>query len=119
MPPPNRRPAMPGSSPAMTARASFPRKRGPMITAGGVPALAALGRDDDRSIRAKHQPPGVRNHRRGNFIVVGLLFTMAGATPACRGRRGLFVTPYVTHDVSPSVVIMCFAFEAPMPTRRI
>jgi len=34
-----------------------------------VPALATLGRDDDRLVRAKDQPPAVRNGGRGNFIV--------------------------------------------------
>src|SRR5262249_729650 len=45
-----------------------------------VPALAALGRDDDRLV---HQPEAVRNRDRGNFIVSGLLFTMKNATPTC------------------------------------
>jgi len=34
-----------------------------------VPALAALGRDDDRLVRANGQPAAVRNDRRGRFIV--------------------------------------------------
>ena len=49
-----------------------------------VPALAALGRDDDGLVRAKHQPAAVRNDRRRNFIVSGLLFTMTFATATCR-----------------------------------
>ena len=49
-----------------------------------VPALAALGRDDNRLVCAKHQPAAVRNDRRGTFIVSGLLFTMTFATPTCR-----------------------------------
>ena len=49
-----------------------------------VPALAALGRDDDRLTRAKHQPAAVGNERRLRSIVSGLLFTMNGATPTCR-----------------------------------
>src|SRR5262245_32615368 len=56
------------------------------------------------------QPTSVRNHCRGNFIVVGLLFTMAAATHTCRAAEA----PHVTHDVSP-----CLGCEAPMPTRRI
>src|SRR5262249_60589778 len=31
-----------------------------------------------------HQPAVVRNDRRGNFIVAGLLFPMTFATPTCR-----------------------------------
>jgi hypothetical protein len=49
-----------------------------------VPALAALGRDDDRLARAKHQPAAVGNERRLRSIVSGLLFTMNAATPTCR-----------------------------------
>jgi hypothetical protein len=65
---------------------SSPRKRGPIITRRWlwVSALAALGRDDDRLVCAKHQLAGVRNDRRRNFIVSGLLFTMTFATPTCR-----------------------------------
>src|SRR5262245_63333093 len=37
-----------------------------------VPALAALGQDDDHLVWAKNQPGAVRNDRRGNFIVLGL-----------------------------------------------
>jgi hypothetical protein len=35
------------------------------------------------------------------------------------GRRGPCVTIRRNHHMSPSVVIMCFGSEAPMPTRRI
>ena len=49
-----------------------------------VPALAALGRDDDRLVRGKDQPAAARNARRRNFIVSGLLFTMRFATHTCR-----------------------------------
>jgi|SRR5258708_1760797 hypothetical protein len=83
-------------------------------------------------VRAKDQPAAVRNDGRGNFIVLGLLFTMTFATQTCRAAEGPIcypkcATPYVTpmwhhpssSHVSLSVVIMCFAFEAPMPTRRI
>jgi hypothetical protein len=49
-----------------------------------VPALAALGRDDDRSVRAKHQPAAVGNDHGPRSIVSGLLFTMNSATPTCR-----------------------------------
>jgi len=34
--------------------------------------------------RAKDQPSAVRNDRRRNFIVFGLLFTMKFATHTCR-----------------------------------
>src|SRR5262249_3920228 len=72
--------------------------------------------------RAKHQPGAVRNGRRGNFIVVGLLFTMAGATPTCRAGEGLCGTIGRPHrsssHMSPSVVIMCFGFEAPCQLAR-
>jgi len=49
-----------------------------------VPALAALGRDDDGLGRTKNQPAAVRNRRRRNSLVSGLLFTMSGATATCR-----------------------------------
>jgi hypothetical protein len=57
-----------------------------------VPALATLGRDDDCLVRAKHQLAAVRNRRRGNFIVLGLLFTMTFATPTCRASEA-HITP--------------------------
>src|SRR5262249_15042268 len=57
-----------------TAIRSPPRKRGPRIAAGGYgPALAALGRDDDGLARAKNQPAGVGNERRGGRPVSGLV----------------------------------------------
>jgi hypothetical protein len=43
----------------------------------------------DEGAGAKHQPAGVRNDRRGTFIVSGLLFTMTFATPTCRPHRAL------------------------------
>jgi hypothetical protein len=49
-----------------------------------VPALAALGRDDDGLVRANNQPAAVGIERRLRSIVLGLLFTMDGATPTCR-----------------------------------
>jgi hypothetical protein len=49
-----------------------------------VPALAALGRDDDGLARTKSQRAAVGNDRRPRSIVSGLLFTMNGATPTCR-----------------------------------
>jgi hypothetical protein len=49
-----------------------------------VPALAALGRDDDGLGRTKNQPAAVRNRRRRSSLVSGLLFTMSGATATCR-----------------------------------
>src|SRR5262245_5044879 len=52
-----------------------------------VPALAALGRDDDGLVRAEHQPAAVRNDYRRNSIVSGLLFTMNGATATCRALQ--------------------------------
>src|SRR5215831_2502147 len=48
-----------------------------------VPALAALGRDDDCLARAEHQPADVRNRDWGNFHCFGLILTMSFATPAC------------------------------------
>jgi hypothetical protein len=110
-----------------------------------VPALRPLSRasagttslgGEAPSLGAKHQPAGARNDGRGNFVVLGLLFTMTFATRTCRAAEGQIcypkcVTPYVTHDVAPSVVIpvviLCvtiprhnvFGFEAPMPPRRI
>jgi len=50
-------------------------------------AGAALGRDDDRSAQAKHQPVGVGNDRRLDFPVSSLLFTGHGATATCRARQ--------------------------------
>jgi hypothetical protein len=125
---------------------SSPRKRDPrsppvVMGPGSPPAFAGVGRDDDRLVQAGQQPAGVRNRAQRNFIVSGLLFTMTFATQTCRAAEGPIcypkcVTPYVTRDVAPcvvtpmchhpssshvslSVVIMCFAFEAPMLTRRI
>jgi hypothetical protein len=78
-----------------------------------VPARAALGRDDDRLVRAKHQPAAVRNRARRNFIVSGLLFTMTFATQTC-WVPGAYVSPHMSptmwhhpssSDVAPSVVI--------------
>ena len=96
-----------------------------------VPALAALGRDDSW-FSLEHQPAAVQNHCRVGFPVSGLLFTGTFATHTCRAAEGPIcypkrVTPYVTpmchhassSHMSPIVVIMCFGFEAPMPTRRI
>src|SRR5262249_18347222 len=50
----------------------------------------------------KHQPAGVRNDRRGNFIVSGLLlFTMTFATPTCRlMERARFLQGDARADVS-------------------
>src|SRR5262245_62059068 len=130
-----------GSSPAMTARGVVTAKAGTHDLRRWlwIPALAALGRDDDYLARAEPQPADVRNRDWGNFHCFGLILTMKIATPTCSAAetemcRPKCVTPYVTHDVppsvrrvtirrhphmSPSVVIMCFGFEAPMPTRRI
>jgi len=63
-----------GSSPAMTARLSSPRKRGPMITAGGYGSrLSPRFREGrpgrHRLVRAEHQPPGVQNGGRAISIV--------------------------------------------------
>ena len=66
-----------------------------------VPALAPLGRDDDRLVRAKDQPAAVRNGGRGKFIVSGLLFTMNGATPTCRAGKG-HMSPTMWHHPSSS-----------------
>jgi hypothetical protein len=49
-----------------------------------IPALAALGRDDDGLVRAKNQPAAVRNGHRLGLPVSGLLFTGSGATATCR-----------------------------------
>src|SRR5260370_2737815 len=103
---------------------------------GSPLAFARVGRDDDRLVRAKHQPAAVRNRARRNFIVSGLLLTMTFATQTCWAPGALCVTPYVTHDLAPSVLIpcaiirrhpdvslsvvmMCLCFEAPMSARRI
>jgi hypothetical protein len=117
---------------------SSPRKRGAMITAGGYGSRLSArfrGRRPGRHRleRAKHQPAGARNRGRGNLVVLGLLFTTKAATPTCLAPRGpMCHPPNVTPQMSAamwhhpsssqsslSVVIMCFAFEAPMPARRI
>jgi len=100
-----------GSSPAMTER---------MGHAHRFHLLDLLGT----------QPAAVRNRDWGNFHCFGLILTMEIATPTCWASEA-YITPYVTHDVppsvvircgtirrhdvSPSVVIMCFGCEAPMP----
>src|SRR5262245_45762628 len=50
-----------------------------------VPALPSLSRGSagTTTARAEHQPAAVRNGRRGNSIVFGLLLTMTFATPTC------------------------------------
>jgi len=60
--------------------------RGPMITRRWlwVPALAALGRDDDPVGFVKNQPAGVGKDRRLRSVVLGLFFTMKNATFTCR-----------------------------------
>src|SRR5258707_7067345 len=70
---------------------SSPRKRGPMITAGGYGSRLSL-RSAGTTIalvQAKHQLAAVRNDRRRNFIVFGLLFTMRFAPHTCRPHGGL------------------------------
>src|SRR5262245_35342601 len=75
-----------GNSAKRKPSRSSPRKRGTHNHRLWlwVPALAALGRDDDRLVRAKYQPAAVRSDRWRNSIVSGLLFTMDGATETCR-----------------------------------
>src|SRR5262249_54746277 len=51
------------------------------------PARAALGRDDDDLVQAKHHPVDARNDRRPRSIVSGLLFTMTFATRTCRSHE--------------------------------
>jgi hypothetical protein len=120
-----------GSSPAMTARVSSPRRRGPMITAGGYgsrlsPRFREGGPGRHRLGRAKHQPAAVRNDRGRSFIVSGLLFTMTFATPTClspdqahggncsrdrpkRARRGCksHVVERVSWKPPPSLLVAC------------
>src|SRR6266436_1433748 len=48
---------------------------------------------DLRRALLRTQPRSVRNGRRGNFIVSGLLFTMKTATPTCRAAEAL-VSPH-------------------------
>jgi hypothetical protein len=71
--------------------------RGPMITASGNGSRLSL-RSAGTTIalvQAKHQPAAVRNDGRGNFIVLGLLFTMTFATQTCRAA-GTHVTPHIS-----------------------
>jgi hypothetical protein len=49
-----------------------------------VPALAALGRDDNGLVRANNQPAAAGNDCRLAVPVSGLFFTGNGATPTCR-----------------------------------
>jgi len=68
------------------ARVAGTPLRGPMITAGGYGSRLSL-RSAGTTIalvQAKHQLAAVRNDRRRNFIVFGLLFTMRFATHTCR-----------------------------------
>src|SRR5262249_32269711 len=68
---------------------SSPRKRGPMITAGGYGSRLSPrfreGRPGRQPVQSwQNQPAAVQNQRRLSFIVCGLLFTMTFATRTCR-----------------------------------
>ena len=85
-----------GSSPAMTAEVSSPRKRGPksppVVMGPGSPlAVARVGRDDSR-FSLEHQPAAVRNGRRRNFHCFRLILTMEIATPTCSASEA-HITP--------------------------
>jgi hypothetical protein len=126
---------------------SSPRKRGPMITAGGYGSrLSACfrGRRPGRRSVGRGEAPTYGCAKSGptEFHCFRPVINNDFCNSNVLGHRGLCVTPYVIPDVSPSivipcaiirrhpmchypshvslsVVIMCFAFEAPMPTRRI
>jgi hypothetical protein len=120
-----------GSSPAMTAEVSSPRKRGPIITAGGYGSRLSPrfreGRPGRQPVQCRAPTCGCTKWRSAQFPLFPIDTINENCNPNVSGRRGRCVTPYVTHDVppssssymSPSVVIMCFAFEAPMSARRI
>src|SRR5262249_22602467 len=57
-----------------------------------VPALAALGRDDDGLARAEHQPAAARNRDWGNFHCFQLILSMEIATPTCSASEAQ-ITP--------------------------
>ena len=129
------------SSPAMTARPSSPRKRGPTITAGGYGSRLSArfrGRRPGRRSLGPCEAPTCGCAKSGptEFHCFRPVINNDFCNSNVLGHRGLCATPYVIPDVSPSVVIpcaiirrhpdvslsvviMCFAFEAPMPTRRI
>ena len=124
-----------------------PRKREPMITAGGYGSrLSACfrGRRPGRRSVGRGEAPTYGCAKSGptEFHCFWPVINNDFCNSNVLGHRGLCVTPYVIPDVSPSivipcaiirrhpmchypshvslsVVIMCFAFEAPMPTRRI
>jgi hypothetical protein len=127
-----------GSSPAMTARMSSPRTRGPIITAGGYGSRLSPrcreGRPGRRLLGPSEAPTyGCAKSGLGQFPCFGVVLyngncnsnVSAPPRPKCVAPN---VTPHMSPTmwhhpsssnpssphVSPSVVIMCFGFEAPM-----
>jgi hypothetical protein len=106
------------------ARVAGTPLRGPIITAGDYGSRLSArfrGRRPGRHrlVRVKYQPTAVRKDRWGNFIVLGLLFTMKAATQTCRAAEGdvsPHMSPTMCHHPSS---LMCFGFEAPMPSLSI
>jgi hypothetical protein len=100
-------------------RGSSPRKRGPMITAGGYGSRLSLRSAGTTNRLSKAPTCGCARWRPGQFHCFGIVIYNESCNSNVSGRRGRCVTPYVTHDVAPSVVIMCFEFDAPMPSLSI
>src|SRR5262249_15346321 len=94
-----------GSSPAMTARPSSPRKRGPIITAGGYGSRLSArfrGRRPGRQELAPREAPtyGCTKSRPEQFPCFRPVFTGNRSTPTCPALPGpnghpQFDTPYV------------------------
>src|SRR5262249_11685868 len=108
----------------MTVRASSPRKRGPIITAGGYGSRLSL-RSAGTTIVWFERSTNLRLYEM-TAGAISLLWDCYLQWPAQLQRVGPARGPHVTPDVSPSVithispsvVIMCFAFEAPCQLAR-
>jgi hypothetical protein len=116
---------------------SSPRKRGPMITAGGYGSRLSPrfreGRPGRRWLGPSEGPTcGCAKSPPGQFPCFGVVIYNDFCNSNVSGRRGPNLLPQMCHpichpDVSPSVVIPCvtirrhnvFGCEAPMPARRI
>jgi hypothetical protein len=107
---------------------SSPRKRGPIVTAGGYGSRLSLRSAGTTNRLSKaptcgctEAPPGAISLFPDCYLQWLLQLQRVG--PARAHVSTSVVTrnsrPHVSPDVSPSVVIICFAFEASMPARRI
>jgi hypothetical protein len=114
---------------------SSPRKRGPMITAGGYGSRLSPrcreGRPRRQPVQSRAPTCGCAKWRSAQFPLFPIDTINGNCNPNVFDLRGPYhphMSPTMCHHpsssqssshVSPSVDIMCFAFEAPMSARRI